>query len=246
MNSMLAYGRFELRRTLRNHVLILSSVLLPGLLYATNGQVRNAPIIGIEWSAYFLASMVCFAAISAAIRVGPSVSAERATGWLNQLRLTCLSPSEYIGAKVATATLVSIGPAALLLIEGIAFGATGIRSAPVLTGVIFFGSIPFAGVGLIIGFLITPRALQVVTTSVTMGLSVLGGLFVPDPALPAAVRVVERLLPSDHFARVARAAIAHRSLPSLPVAALVLDSVIAFALVAWLYRHDQRGAAAGY
>jgi len=93
-------------------------------------------------------------------RLGKRIAVERSEGWLKLLRTTPLPPVAYIVAKIGTALLLCT--VSLILIFVLASWQLQITGDPSSWLVIFIclilGIIPFAILGLALGYLIAPRS----------------------------------------------------------------------------------------
>src|SRR2546430_15134988 len=108
MSRTIAYTRFEVLRTLRNARFVALTMAMPTLLYLLISQVDRGS------SALLMVSMAAFSMINAAISANSgSLPAERASGWLRQLRTTPLSRTGWLVARLAPGPGAgSPGPAA--------------------------------------------------------------------------------------------------------------------------------------
>jgi ABC-2 type transport system permease protein len=241
MNAV-AYLRFELAWLARNPGLLISAVAVPAGLYALQATTPNGDIGGIPWPLFFLGSMTAYAALTAALYVGPTIAVERSSGWIHQLRVTPLPAHRYVATKVITSIILALPAAAILLLEGALFTSVKPVTALLLMAALVVGVLPFAGLAVAIGYLISPRAIQVAMTGAVLGLSFLGGLFMPVPSLPGPLQPLVTSLPSHHLAQLCRAIVAGNRTPLRSVGALLAWAAVAFTAAAWLYRRDELSA----
>jgi ABC-2 type transport system permease protein len=247
----LAYLRLEIRRSLRNRRYLLFTIVFPVLLYVMYTAVvptgdPGATLDGLTWPVYFLVSMAAYGAIGAAMSQAVPVATERRQGWARQLRVTPLPGLAYVAAKVASAVLLTI-PA--LVLVGAAGQVVNHVDLPVgtwfaTTAVLAIGAIPFAALGLLIGYVLDVESAQGGMVLSFFTLAIFGGLFTPLPMLPDGIATIGRVLPSSHFANLGRSVVAGR-LPD-PVDVLVLGAwaVGLGALAAWRYLAGERSGRA--
>lgn len=148
---------FETRQFLRTPLFLLGIFSFVGfvpLLNKVPGMTENS---AIEFIIY-LSGIIFFLIVIE--RLGKRIAVERSERWLKLLRTTPLPPVAYIVAKIATAILLCT--VSLLLIFGLAIWQLKISVDPsswlVLFLCLILGIVPFAILGLALGYLIDPRS----------------------------------------------------------------------------------------
>ena len=125
--------------------------IVPPLKVAYTGKSAIEPII-------YISGIILFTIVID--RLGKRIAVERSEGWLKLLRTTPLPPVAYIVAKIGTALLLCT--VSLILIFVLASWQLQITGDPSSWLVIFIclilGIIPFAILGLALGYLIAPRS----------------------------------------------------------------------------------------
>src|ERR1700686_2937082 len=110
MTELLAFGRFEVSRLLRSWRFLIITVGFPVIFYMLLlGDRRAGKVIDgtVTWRVYLMVSMCSFGALVAALTAGGArLSAERASGWARQLRVTPLPAWSYVATKVTASMLV--------------------------------------------------------------------------------------------------------------------------------------------
>jgi ABC-2 type transport system permease protein len=212
----------EVRRVLRNTRFLIFSVAFPVLLFLLYVGIWGSGdknIIGV-----LMVNMTGFGALSATLFAGGRLAQERAVGWQRQLRLTPLSGPGYLAAKGITAMMLAL-PAVILVpligavVEGVSLDVAGwVR----VTLGIWLAVIPFALIGLFIGQLGTPESMQPIMSLTMMGMSMLGGIFIPVDTMPQWLLDVAQVLPSYWLGQVGRGAITTDLSAGLGKAVLVL------------------------
>jgi ABC-2 type transport system permease protein len=200
---MRAYVRLELRRLARMPGMLILAVLMPLLSYLvfTNldgltGQDKDAA------ATYTMISMAGYGAIGALLNYASGVVVDRSTGWMRQLRLTPLSPVRVVVGKGLAAMVTAIVPVLALCAAAVAVNGVRLDAAQWLAIVplLWFGALPFAMLGLGMGYFATAQTVQPLNLLVYLGMSVTGGLWLPLPALPDWLAAVGRWLPTYAYA----------------------------------------------
>jgi ABC-2 type transport system permease protein len=235
---------WELGRTIRRKQQMLIAVALPVAIYLINESVnRGETVDGLPEPIYIMASMAGFGALMVITSVGAQISEERAAGWNRQLRLTGLPAGAYVAAKgliaLATATVALV---AVYLTAG--FTQTVSLTAgewAQVAGLQLVALLPFAFLSVGLGYITTPDQAGTLTTGLTLGLIIVGGLIWPIEVLPDFVAAVGRILPSYWLGHLGRVPFA----PDTGSLAVGVANLAAWTLVfgvfaAWRYRSDAR------
>ncbi|GAA2725870.1 MULTISPECIES: ABC transporter permease [Streptomyces] len=237
--------KLEITRTLRNKKFMFFSVLYPALLFViiAGGASEKELVKGTDLTLPLLmmVSMASFGAITAVL-VGASerIAKEREKGWVRQLRLTALPGRGYVGAKVASAAVVSLP--SILVVFAVAAAVKHVRLDAwqwgALTGCIWAGSIVFAALGVALGYLVTGDAVRPVTFIVYFLLSILGGLWMPTATFPDWLQSIAKWMPTHAYAALGQA-IEVGDAPHLKDVSLLAVYLVLFAgAAAMLYRKD--------
>ena len=147
---------FETRQLLRTPLFLLATLSLVSFvpLFKVIGMTEDSAIQPI----IYLSGIIFFTIVID--RLGKRIAVERSERWLKLLRTTPLPPVAYIVAKIATALLLCT--VSLLLIFGLAIWQLKIPADPsswlVLFLCLLLGIVPFAILGLALGYLIDPRS----------------------------------------------------------------------------------------
>lgn len=203
---MLAYFTFELRRLVREPRLFMFTVLMPVISYVvfTGVSSMDGRTEGVPVAAALMVGLAGYGAIIGVLSVGGAVSGERTLGWLRQLRLTPLRPAQVVAVKALLATLTAI-PSVIGV--GIAGRLQHHVTLPLghwvaIVVLMWLGTIPFALLGLAIGYALPPNLAQPASFLTFFSLSVLGGLLVPVAAFPPFLRHLAHVLPSNRYAEL--------------------------------------------
>lgn len=246
MTSALAYSRFELVRSLRDTRFTFFLIAMPGLLYVLlTGFGANGTEGGLSGSASSMVALASYAAMGGALYcIGPTLAAERASGWIRQLRVTPLPGPSWLGAKMLHAAVMTLPGILVVGVLGVAL--RGVQaSVPhwlLATAVLVVGSLPYALIGLIIGQALDGQASNSATLLFLILTSFIGGVFIPTSALPRLAREIGQAFPTSHLDGLARHALAGTHVPITDIAVLVAWAIGA-ALIALALR--RREAAIG-
>ncbi|MEU1400114.1 ABC transporter permease [Micromonospora zamorensis] len=239
---MRAYLLFELRRLVRDPRLLLFTVLTPVVTYVIFSSVGpdGDRLEGVDAAAALMVGLAGYGAVAGVLSVGTSVSQERAVGWLHQLRVTPLPAWQAVAAKAVVCTLSGVPAIVAVGVAGriqhhVELGA-GRWIALLL--LMWAGTVPFALLGLAIGYGLTPQLAQPVNFLTFLGLSVLGGLLVPVAYFPTVLQHLAHALPTYRFAELGWRSVA--GLAPTPSGLGVLTAwTMAFGfLAAWAYRRS--------
>jgi ABC-2 type transport system permease protein len=237
---------FELRRNLRDSRFLLFLVAMPPLLYLLySGFAGPGTIDGLPAGESFMVSMCCYAAMGAAMyAIGPPLAAERATGWIRQLRVMPLTGPTWVAAKVIQGSVLIFPGVIAVAVTAAAVHHPHISAAQwaALAAVLLAGSLPFSTLGLVIGQALEGQAANSATLFVMLGLSFIGGLLIPDPRLPADIRHAAQIMPSHQLAAAARAPLSGQHIAYMTVLTLAVWTAASAAAALLLWRRD--GAAA--
>ena len=204
LSPLLAFGCFELGRLLRSWKFLAITVGFPVIFYILflGDQSSNKVVDGTTpWRVYLMVSMCSFGALVAALNAaGTRLSMERASGWARQLRITPLPTWSYVTTKVVASMLVVLP--VIILVEAVGAGFGDVRLTATtwigLTFLLWVTSVPFAVLGVFIGFLVTTEAAFPVVTGLMFVLGYFGGLFTPIDQMPGSLQFVAHLMPNYH------------------------------------------------
>ncbi len=165
------------------------------LFFASPAQGRSAD--------YALCSFAAFAVIGVAFfQFGVGIAAERASPWEQYLRTLPVSPLTRIVARLLSAGVFAAASAALVVAAALAStdASLSARRWLQLAAVLALGIVPFALLGIALGYWARPRAALPVANVLYLGLSYAGGLWIRPSRLPAPVMALSQYLPTRHLA----------------------------------------------
>jgi ABC-2 type transport system permease protein len=233
--------RFEVVRLVRNLRYVGISVGFPVVFYILflHNEHPAAHIAGTTWRTYFMVSMASFGAMVSALNAGGTrLAAERASGWTRQLRVTPLPSWSYVATKITASMVIVLPVISVVEVTGLLLGGVrlGFGTWVALTLVLWGAALPFAALGVLVGFVASGETAYPLITALMFLLSFFGGLFTPVADLPVALRHVASFLPSYHDASLGWAVVAGR-LPGAGDAGVLLGYAVLLGMaVTWRHR----------
>lgn len=241
----LAYIRLESWRQLKDARTLGFSLAVPlVMLFAFGGAFGASGAIdkvtSLPWIVVSTIQMAAYGAMIAALSQSFNIVTERSLGWNRQLRITPLSGTGYLVSKLVTAmALAAVG---IVVVTGVSIAVFHPDLSPLAwlaagAGV-WFGVLPFALVGVLIGQFAKPTYAQPLFMVVFMGMSLLGGLWVPLQIFPQWVSDIAQVVPSYWLNRLGQMG-AQLSGEVLTPALVLLGWTVALgAFIVWRYRRD--------
>jgi len=238
------YARYEVVRTFRNVRFFIFSLVFPLTMYlliaGPNRGEDDLAGSGISAPLYYMVGLIGFGTMVAVTAGGARIAAERSAGWNRQLRLTPLSTASYLRAKVMTGYLLAGVSIVLLSAAGVALGVR----MPVgrwveMVALILVALIPFAGMGVAMGHVLTTESLGPALGGTTSIFAFLGGTWFPITG-GGFFAGVAHALPSYWLVEAGHVGIGGSAWGAegwLVVAAWSLAMAVA---AAWAYRRDTR------
>jgi ABC-2 type transport system permease protein len=204
------------------------------LFFAAPGGHEEAPLR--------MATFAGFAAIGVAFfQFGVGIAVERASPWETYARTLPIGPAVRLGARLLSAALFA-GAAAGLLVA-VAVPVTGATLTPLqwlsLAIALLAGTVPFALLGIALGYWTPERGALPIANLLYLGLSYAGGLWLRPRDLPDPVAGISPYLPTRSLANVLAAAATGGPVPWRSWLALGVFAAIFAALARAGYRRDE-------
>lgn len=225
--------RDELYAIVREPVAVFFSIAMPVgffALFATlfggesNGPVSNATMM--------LSTFGAFGVISVALlNPGAGVAEDRERGWLRVKRVSPVPVGTTLAAKVAASVPVAFGVYAAMSLTALAMGTfdTDVTTWLQIAGVLLLGSLPFALLGLAVGFTASGRAAPAVINAIFLPMAIAGGLWLPIEILPAFAQQVAPWLPTYHVSQLGLGVLLGDPVVDHVIALLVTTAITAVA-----------------
>jgi len=242
--STATYARFEVLRTFRNARFFIFSLVFPLTMYlliaAPNRDEHDLAGTGISAPLYYMVGLIGFGTMVAVIAGGARIAAERSVGWNRQLRLTPLSARSYLRAKVMTGYLMAAVSIVLLYGAGIALGVRLSAGRWIeMTALILVALIPFAGMGIAIGHLVTVESMGPALGGISSLFAFLGGVWYPITGSGFFVSLAH-VLPSYWLVQAGHVGLGGEAWSAEGWTVIAIWSVAMAFAAAWAYRRDTR------
>ncbi len=243
-DPMFEYMTLEIRRVLRDRRYIILSVGFPLGFYLMYTRVIQAAVTinNTPFATFYMVSMATFGALGASLQAGGTrIATERASGWVRQLRVTPLPAHGYLMAKIGAALCLTLPAIGLVAAAGrfINHVSLGAGSWIEMVGLLWVGALPFAALGILLGFLFDVDSAQAGTMITYFALAILGGLWWPFTAMPLAMRDLGEALPSYHFANLGWSVVKGAGPRPIDFMVVLAYAVAFGALTVWKYRGDR-------
>lgn len=189
-----------------------------------------------------LASFAGFAILAVAFfQFGVGIASARESPWELFLRTLPLRLRTRFAARALSACLFGLASAALVVAAALA--TTDAHLPPVrwigLAGVLLAGSLPFAMLGIALGYWASPRGALPAANLLYLVLAFVGGLWTTPAHLPGAVASVSPFVPTRQFGNVLWGAAEGRLWRPRDWLLLAAWTVALGLLAAWGYRRDE-------
>jgi ABC-2 type transport system permease protein len=189
-----------------------------------------------------MATFAGFAAIGVAFfQFGVGIAVERSSPWETYVRTLPVTASVRLVARLLSAAVFAAASAAV--VAAVAVAATPV-SLPVATwlelaAALVAGMVPFALLGVAIGYWAPPRAALPLANLLYLVLSYAGGLWFRPDRLPRVVEAFSSFLPTHALADVLVAAALGGSPPWRSWGMLMAFAGLFGLVAAWGYRRDE-------
>lgn len=193
----------EMYRMLRNPYFIFWSLLMPIIFYYIFTKVVNTDIADKElWGAHYLMSMTSFSVMGSAIMtLGIRMVQERSQGWTTFMKVTPLSSLQYSMAKMIGQSIVHAFSIVVIFIAGVVLNGVSLSASQwIMSGCwILLGSLPFLGIGVLIGTMRRVETASGVSNLLYMLLAITGGMWIPMEVLPKTIQAIGAWLPAYNY-----------------------------------------------
>jgi ABC-2 type transport system permease protein len=172
---------------------------------------------------------------------GVGIAADRESAWERFVRTLPLRARVRFAARVVSAALFGVGSAALVVVAALATTAASLPGARwvALVVALTLGSVPFALLGIALGYWASPRSALPIANILYLVLSFAGGLWTTPEHLPASVERLSPFVPTRQFGNVLWGAVqGHLWRPRDWLLLLAWTGIFA-ALATWGYRRDE-------
>jgi ABC-2 type transport system permease protein len=238
MRLALAYAKTETLQYVRFPAYAIPTLAFPCLFMLLLGRQfeRGEPArLLVGFAAMAVLTLTFF-------QFGVGIATTRTTAWEVYLRTLPAGPATRLAGRILSALGFAAAAVAVVAVVGIAvhqptmpiwrYGASLVA--------LLAGSVPFAFLGIALGYWLPPRAALPVANLTFLPLAVVGALWARPKGLPHTADVVSQLAPTRSWMEILDSvATGDHPLPLHHIAALVVWAVAFGALAVWGYRHDE-------
>jgi len=225
------------RELLRYPAYVVPTLLFPTVFFLFFVAPSPGPYATIKMAAF-----AGFAAIGVAFfQFGVGIAVDRTSPWETYLRTLPVSVPARLGARVFSAGGFAAGAAAIVLIVALVTtdAALDARRWVELGATLLIATIPFALLGIGLGYWAPPRGALPIANLLYLGLSYAGGLWIRASELPPLVQDVSPYLPTRALADLLGNVVYGNALAPRPWAALAAFTAAFAAVAAAGYRRDE-------
>jgi ABC-2 type transport system permease protein len=232
---MTGYLRLEVARSLRDaRFLILALVAPVGFYLLFAGLFGGGSAGTISVAEALMVSLAVYGIMFAVmLATGPRIAQDRSIGWLRQLRLLPVTSRSVLIARLLASAALAVPALALVLLTAVLTHGIhlGVGTWLALVLVLWLTSVPFAVLGIAIGYATGAEAAFGVLYALSVVLSALGGLWMPITLFPTGLQTAGKLLPTYRAADLGLHIVAGKALDFSDVLILVAWT-ITFCLLA--------------
>lgn len=204
--SVLAHQLFfEQRIFWRSREAAVFIFIFPILLYTLLASVYSNEIDGVPSADVLLAGLFGYGAANTAFAgLAIILVSRREAGILKRLRATPLPPATYLEAVLLSILVVfALETVGLLLLGGLAFGASMPANELGFAGAVVLGVACFAGMGVGAASLIrSAEGVSAVVNVIVLPMAFLSGSFGPRGEYPAVLQAIADVLPLTYFLEI--------------------------------------------
>ncbi len=189
-----------------------------------------------------LASFAGFAVLGVSFfQFGVGIAAERESPWERFVRTLPIRVRVRFAARVLSAGLFGLASAALVVATALATSDAQLPALRwlALAGALALGAVPFALLGIALGYWASPRSALPTANVLYLLLAFLGALWTTPQHLPGSVESLSPLVPTRQFGNVLWGATRGHLWRTDDWLLLLAWSVVFAGLAAWGYRRDE-------
>lgn len=242
---LLRQTQADIFQLLRLPGLLIAGIIFPIILFGFLGLMHtDQELAGIDGGSYVLAAFSTFATTNVMmLAFGLGLSMERALGIDLLMRASPLPSGVYVAAKTVTAMAMALVSLIVLLTFGTLLAGIELELSNLLPLIAaqILGALPFAALGLTIGYALDPGSANAVLNLLYLLLGFLSGILIPIAELPAFAQAVAPLLPTFRHAELSWAVLGAETTPiGIIILWLLGYSVVFFGLAVRAYAREQR------
>jgi ABC-2 type transport system permease protein len=240
MRLLWAHIKTTLLELLRLPAYSFALILFPGLFFLF---LVTPNAVDPVTATFLMASYTVFAVLGIALfQFSIGIAEQRKSPWYRLLRVLPISPRLHLGARILVTlalAVISSSIVAILAVLTTPATASGLGWTRLIV-TLLLGSIPFALLGITLGYWLSTRIAVAIAALLCFGLAFAGGLWFPPRSLPNDIAVISPYLPTRHWGEVAWAAVLDQPWTAEPWLWLLGYTLVFGALAYWGYRYNER------
>lgn len=244
-----AHIRAQLLDLVRTPIAIISTTIFPTLSFLFFVLPQGDLVADAMISLVICAQLALFGVMSAYLfGYGIGIAEERTSPWTSFVRtlpaggMPIVLGRAAVGAMSVAFSLVPLVIAIVALTAAPQAFTSGMlpwwRLAAALGAIVVTG-LPFLGIGLVIGYLATPKAAVALAQVLFFPLAFIGGLLLPPSSFPAWVNAVSLWTPSRAGRDLMVNALTGESMPVTSPLVFVGWTLLAAGVALWAHRRDE-------
>ena len=204
------------------------------LLFAAPNVGRDAKVVTAGFAAMAVLSVALF-------QFGVGIAAERASEWEAFLRVLPLPTRTRLAARVLCGVVFAAASSAAVIAAAVATTPVALSAAAwgSLLVALLCGAVPFAFMGIALGYWVRPRAALPIANLVFLPLVYVGGLWTGPRALPSSLAGVSPYVPTRQWGDWLWHALGGDPWRPRAMALLAMYGGLFALLAAWGYRRDE-------
>lgn len=231
--------RMELLLTLRRGESVLLTFLIPVVILAFFGLVDVLPTDTDDPVDFLVPGVLALSVMSTAMTgLAIATGFERSTGVLKRLAITPLGRRDLIVAKIGAVLAVEAIQVVVLIAVGAALGWRPTGGLVGALAAMVLATVAFAGLGMLMAGTLPSLTTLALANAVHVVLLLFGGVVVPIDDMPAALRVVARVLPIGALSDITHGTLGAGAVPAGAWVVLAAWALAAPALAAWRFRWE--------
>lgn len=237
MRLVLLHARASILELLRYPAFSVPTLTFPALfflLFVAPRQDADPDLL--------LASFTGFAVLAVAFfQFGVGIASERESPWERFVRTLPVRAGVRFAARALSACLFGLVSATLVAAVAVATTDAHLsaRQSLALAAALGFGSIPFALLGIALGYWVSPRGALPIANVLYLVLSFVGALWTTPARLPPSIASLSPLVPTRQFGNVLWGAVEGHLWRPRDWLLLLAWTAVFSALAVWGYRRDE-------
>lgn len=239
MKKVLLHARYKIIEHLRQYMYVVSTILFPSMFF---WFFASPNATSPERAQMLMGSFACFGVLGVVMfQFGVAIAQERPSPWSHYLRTLPLKGVQVLSAQLLAGFFFAILTVCGVLITAHSTATVDLpqdRWLPLLTAV-YIGGLPFAGLGLFIGLVCSPRSAVPVANLIYLPLSFAGGLWLPPNALPKMIQDISEYLPTRMYGEIVWSVTFNQELKRQNWVGLVIYFVLFIVGAIYFYNKDE-------